>query len=48
MIDSLDTMWIMDLHDEFYDTLPLVANMSFATSKVFLPAYSVTKLTYLL
>ncbi|KZT02414.1 glycoside hydrolase family 47 protein [Laetiporus sulphureus 93-53] len=29
LIDSLDTMWIMGLHHEFYDTLPVVANMTF-------------------
>ena len=34
LIDSLDTMWIMGLHDEFYDSLPLVANMTFASSSV--------------
>ena len=39
LIDSLDTMWIMGLHDEFYDSLPLVANMSFASSSVRLFIY---------
>ena len=29
LIDALDTMWIMDLKDEFEDAMPLVANMTF-------------------
>ena len=34
MIDSMDTMWIMDLRHEFYDAMPLVANMTFSARKV--------------
>ncbi|KAI0796069.1 glycoside hydrolase [Abortiporus biennis] len=29
LIDGLDTMWIMGLHDEFAQTIPFVANMTF-------------------
>ncbi|KAI0352086.1 seven-hairpin glycosidase [Trametes cingulata] len=30
MVDSLDTMLIMGLHDEFQETIPVLANMTFA------------------
>ncbi|KAF9809117.1 hypothetical protein IEO21_07552 [Rhodonia placenta] len=30
LIDGLDTMWIMGLHEEFYEAIPIVANMTFA------------------
>ncbi|TBU30171.1 seven-hairpin glycosidase [Dichomitus squalens] len=33
MVDSLDTMLIMGLHEEFYDTVPILANMTFALDK---------------
>ncbi|KAI0076610.1 seven-hairpin glycosidase [Panus rudis PR-1116 ss-1] len=29
LIDALDTMWIMGLYDEFHETIPVVANMTF-------------------
>ncbi|THG95752.1 hypothetical protein EW026_g5958 [Hermanssonia centrifuga] len=31
LIDALDTMWIMDLREEFYRTLPLIANLTFSS-----------------
>jgi len=34
LVDALDTLWIMDLHDEFYDALPSIAKMSFLTEVV--------------
>ena len=34
LVDALDTMWIMDLRHEFYDAMPLVANMTFSARKV--------------
>ncbi|KAH9852168.1 seven-hairpin glycosidase [Lenzites betulinus] len=30
LVDSLDTMFIMGLHDEFRETIPIIANMTFA------------------
>ena len=27
-------MWIMDLHDEFYDAMPIIAGLTFDTRKV--------------
>lgn len=37
LIDALDTMWIMGLHDEFHDVVPLIANMTFAHDEVLMP-----------
>lgn len=34
MVDGLDTMWVMGLHDEFREALPFVANMTFALDEV--------------
>ena len=34
MEDSLDTMLIMGLHREFYDAVPVLANMTFALDEV--------------
>ena len=34
LIDGLDTMWIMGLYDEFYDAIPIVANMTFPMAEV--------------
>lgn len=34
LIDGLDTMWIMGLHEEFYEAIPIVANMTFAQDTV--------------
>ena len=34
MVDSLDTMLIMGLHREFYDAVPVLANMTFALDEV--------------
>ena len=34
MVDSLDTMLIMGLHREFYDAIPVLANMTFALDEV--------------
>ncbi|KAJ3527859.1 hypothetical protein NM688_g8069 [Phlebia brevispora] len=47
LIDALDTMWIMDLREEFYDALPLVANMTFVSTKApFVPFFE-TVIRYL-
>lgn len=32
VVDALDTMWIMDLQDDFRDAIPVVANTSFISS----------------
>lgn len=32
IVDGLDTMWIMGLHTEFKDALPIVANQTFSLS----------------
>lgn len=29
LVESLDTMWIMDLQEDFMDALPVIANMTF-------------------
>ncbi|KAL0947748.1 hypothetical protein HGRIS_013828 [Hohenbuehelia grisea] len=43
MIDSLDTMWIMGLHDEFNKSLEAVSKLTFSVPKVhFLPRISHT------
>ncbi len=34
MVDSLDTMLIMGLHDEFDRSIPVLANMTFALDEV--------------
>lgn len=34
MIDSLDTMWIMGLHEYFYEAIPIIANMTFSLDEV--------------
>ena len=34
LVDGLDTMWIMGLHTEFLDSIPIVANMTFALDQV--------------
>ena len=34
MVDSLDTMLIMGLHDEFERSIPIIANMTFALDEV--------------
>ena len=34
MVDSLDTMLIMGLHREFYEAVPVLANMTFALDEV--------------
>ncbi|KAL4066005.1 glycoside hydrolase family 47 protein [Scleroderma citrinum] len=34
LVDALDTLWIMDLHDEFYDAIPAIDKMSFLTETV--------------
>ena len=34
MVDSLDTMLLMGLHREFYDAVPVLANMTFALDEV--------------
>ena len=34
MVDSLDTMLVMGLHDEFDRSIPVLANMTFALDEV--------------
>lgn len=34
IIDGLDTMWIMGLHEEFSEAMPIVANMTFGLTQV--------------
>lgn len=34
ILDGLDTMWIMGLHEEFEESMPFVANMTFALDPV--------------
>ena len=34
MVDSLDTMLLMGLHDEFQQTIPVLANATFALDEV--------------
>jgi mannosyl-oligosaccharide alpha-1,2-mannosidase len=46
LIDGLDTMWIMGLHDEFIDSMPLVANMTFALDQVRSPFHLSHELTH--
>ncbi|KAF9244675.1 glycoside hydrolase [Melanogaster broomeanus] len=39
LIDSLDTLWIMGLHDQFYDAIPTIAQISFLTQPKFAPFF---------
>ncbi|KIJ59220.1 glycoside hydrolase family 47 protein [Hydnomerulius pinastri MD-312] len=39
LIDALDTLWIMGLHDQFHDAIPTVAQMSFLTQNKFAPFF---------
>lgn len=39
LVDALDTLWIMDLRDEFYDAIPSIAKMSFLTEDKFAPFF---------
>lgn len=34
LVDSLDTMLIMGLYDEFYDSMSVISSMSFALKNV--------------
>lgn len=34
IVDALDTMWIMGLKDEFYGTIPTIANLTFSLEEV--------------
>ena len=40
LIDSLDTMWIMGLQNEFEDSLSTVANLNFTQDEVHAPHLS--------
>ncbi|KAH7914600.1 glycoside hydrolase family 47 protein [Hygrophoropsis aurantiaca] len=46
IVDGLDTMWIMGLQDEFYDAIPMLANLSFTTQNTFVPFFE-TVIRYL-
>lgn len=39
LLDALDTLWIMDLRDQFYEAIPTVANKSFLTEDKFAPFF---------
>ncbi|KAI5984317.1 glycoside hydrolase [Pisolithus albus] len=39
LLDALDTLWIMDLRDQFYEAIPAVANKSFLTEDKFAPFF---------
>ncbi|OCH87824.1 seven-hairpin glycosidase [Obba rivulosa] len=47
LVDGLDTMWIMGLHDEFYDTIPTFANMTFALPEKSFAAFFETVIRHL-
>ena len=34
MVDSLDTMFLMGLFEEFHQSIPILANMTFALNEV--------------
>jgi hypothetical protein len=36
VVDSLDTMWLMELYDDFNDAIPIIANTSFISPEVHL------------
>ncbi|KIK99359.1 glycoside hydrolase family 47 protein [Paxillus rubicundulus Ve08.2h10] len=39
LIDALDTLWLMGLHDQFYDAIPTIAQMSFPTQDKYAPFF---------
>ncbi|KAF9218503.1 seven-hairpin glycosidase [Gyrodon lividus] len=39
LIDALDTLWIMGLHDQFYDAMPTIARISFLTQHKYAPFF---------
>ncbi|KAI6024438.1 glycoside hydrolase family 47 protein [Pisolithus marmoratus] len=39
LLDALDTLWVMDLRDQFYEGIPAVANKSFLTENKFAPFF---------
>ncbi|KAI0675913.1 seven-hairpin glycosidase [Trametes maxima] len=47
MVDSLDTMLIMGLHDEFRETIPIIANMTFALNEGSYAPFFETVIRYL-
>ncbi|THH27798.1 hypothetical protein EUX98_g6395 [Antrodiella citrinella] len=47
LVDGLDTMWIMGLHDEFYDAIPVIANMTFAIDELQYVPFFETVIRYL-
>ncbi|EIW79066.1 glycoside hydrolase family 47 protein [Coniophora puteana RWD-64-598 SS2] len=46
MVDALDTMWLMGLHDTFADSIAVVANISYASHNDFIPFFE-TVIRYL-
>ncbi|EIW86899.1 glycoside hydrolase family 47 protein [Coniophora puteana RWD-64-598 SS2] len=42
LLDSMSTMWLMDLKDDFEAALPVVANLSFATTDKYVPFFETT------
>lgn len=46
LIDGLDTMWIMGLQEEFLDSMPTVANMTFVLTLVSMPPSSMVTDTH--
>ncbi|KAI6101362.1 glycoside hydrolase family 47 protein [Pisolithus sp. B1] len=39
LLDALDTLWIMDLRDQFYEAIPMVASKSFLAEDKFAPFF---------
>jgi Glycosyl hydrolase family 47 len=34
VVDSLETVWLMELYDDFHNTIPIIANTSFTSPEV--------------
>ncbi|KAH9951155.1 glycoside hydrolase [Amylocystis lapponica] len=47
LVDGLDTMWIMDLRHEFYDTMPIFAKMNFYLDQDHFAPFFETVIRYL-
>ncbi|KAF5371378.1 hypothetical protein D9615_009662 [Tricholomella constricta] len=47
MLDSMDTMWMMGLHDEFADAVKVVAGQNFTTNAHFYAPFFETVIRYL-
>ncbi|PCH44157.1 glycoside hydrolase family 47 protein [Wolfiporia cocos MD-104 SS10] len=47
LVDGLDTMWIMGLHREFDESMPIIANMTFALDQTSFAPFFETVIRYL-